>query len=181
MYELLFSFKFYWQFNFLPLPGPFFLGLCLLWLIWKQFFSCLVVLLQSLAGVKSVFAKINLYDLLSCSIFRFLLALWEMQQAESSFLCRIINSVAFLVHMFQVRQNGELYLSLLHPSWKLGSAGHRHTLFLFSPATFGYQCWMNTTCFGVRGLWGLTCLLCTSLRTEATLERCFRIFGSWEG
>lgn len=116
MYELLFSFKFYWQFNFLRLPDPFFLGLCLLWLIWKQFFSCLVVLLQSLAGVKSVFAKINLYDLLSCSIFRFLPALWEMQQAESSFLCRIINSVAFLVHMFQVRQNGELYLSLLHPS-----------------------------------------------------------------
>lgn len=125
----------------------------------KAFFSYLVVLLKSLGGVKSVFAKTNLYDLLGYSVFRFLPALWEMQQAEPSFLCRIINSVAVLVHMFQVRQNRELYLCLLYPSLKMGSAGCRHMFFLFPPATSGYQCWRNTAYFRVWELWGLGCLL----------------------
>lgn len=111
-----FLFKFCWQFNFFPLPDLF------SWVFPSALvnviavFSCLVVLLKSLGGVKSVLAKINLYDLLGCSIFRLLPALWEMQQAEPSFLCRIVNSVAFPVHMLQVRQNGELYLCLLYPS-----------------------------------------------------------------
>lgn len=146
----------------------------------KAIFSCFVIFFKSLGGFKPVFAKINLCDLLSYSIFRFLPALWEMQQAEPSFLCRIINSVAFLVHMFQVRQNRELYLCLLHPSLKLGSAGRRHSFFLFPPVTFGYQ-WMNTTSFRIWELRGLGCLFGTSLRAEATLQRRFRYFGSCEG
>lgn len=181
MYEPFFGFKFYWQFNFLPLPdlSSWVSPSALVNVI--AIFSCLVVLLKSLGGVKSVLAKINLYDLLGCSIFRLLRALWEMQQAEPSFLCRIINSVAFPAHMLQVRQNRELYLCLLDPSWKLGLAGRRHMLSSFPLATFGHRCRMNTTCFRAWEVWGLSCLLSTSFRTEAILKRCFRFFGSWEG
>lgn len=149
-----FWFKFYWQFNFLPLPDLLFWVSPSALVNAKAVFFCLLVLLKSLGGVKSVLAKINLYDLLGWSIFRLLPALWEMQQAEPSFLCRIMNSVAFPVHMLQVRQNRELYLCLLDPSWKLGSAGHRHMLSLFPLATFGHGRQMNTTSFRVWEVWG---------------------------
>lgn len=180
MYKPFFWFKFCWQFNFFPLPdlSSWVFPSALVNVI--AVFSCLVVLLKSLGGVKSVLAKINLYDLLGCSIFRLLPALWEMQQAEPSFLCRIINSVAFPVHMLQVRQNRELYLCLLHPSWKWGSARWRHMLSLFPLDTFGHRCWTNTTCFRVWEVWRIPYLLSTSFRTEATLERYFRLPGSWE-
>lgn len=140
MYKLFIRFQFHWQFNFSPILSSWVSRSALVDM--KAVFSCLGVLLKSRGGVKSVFAKINLYDLLSCSIFRFLHALWEMKQAEPSFLCRIINS-AFLVYMFLVRQNRELYLCLLHPSWKLGSAGHKHMLLLFPLATLGNAGWIQ--------------------------------------
>lgn len=114
----------------------------------KTVFFFHIVLIKRLGGVKSILAKINLYNLLGCSIFRSLPALWEMQQAEPSFLCRIRNSVAFPVHMLQVRQNRELYLCLLYSNRKFSSAGHAY-YFLISPATFEHRCWVNIACFRI--------------------------------
>lgn len=121
---------------------------CLTFFWWSPFalfkvivvFSCVLYFLKSLSGVKSVLAKINLYNLLSCSIFSLLPALWEMQQAEPSFLCKIINSVAFPVHMLQIRLNGELYLCLLRSKLKvlLSKTRHRHMLhFPWQPLDIG--------------------------------------------